>query len=528
MITKSVVKKVLSVAVTLFMLLSLGALAETSAKASLWFDTPLKITWMHAENVTIPLSNDVLVVQKLKELLNVELDIQGVPDSDYDTKVSTLLATNNIPDVIDIDDNSMKQYADSGMFVSLSKKGDLASNYLALVENDARASDTATFKVDGQLYGFRVLERDRIAVSPLPIIRMDLLERLNLKAPKTWDELYEVLLALKANAPEKYVFATRNGTNYLIGNLAYPLGAGGFSAGATTRGMYLEPDSDKWLYGPTTDAFKAVVGFLARAYADGLLHPDYAIMTRDMLHERLSSGELVFSYDNTTFSNAFNMALAEKDPGAFFDMLDPMVNQFGQIRAERFNRDWNTFSVISSRAERIDDIVRFFDWLYSDEGVLLTNYGVEGVTFDFVDGKPRLRDEVMEIGDYAQIRAKYGLGTFFSAKYVDETGNLDMMRFIGEKKNMVPVNIAQSQRITELTNEGIIRYKPLYPAFSAVETERITNLETRLSASFDQEIDKFITGVRGLDEYDAFAEDLRKLGVEELEKIYNDAYTRQK
>lgn len=526
--TRFTIKKLISVALVLSMILTFGALAEKQEKASLWFDTPLKITWMHEENVTIPLSNDVLVIQKLKELLNVELDIQGVPESDYTTKISTLLATNNIPDVLDINDNSMKQYADSGMFVSLTEKGDLASTYLALVEDDSRASDTATFKVDGHLYGFRVLERNRIAVSPLPIIRMDLLEKLNLEIPQTWDELYQVLLAIKADAPDKYVFSTRNGTNYLIGNLAYPLGAGGFSAGATTRGMYLEPQSDKWLFGPTTDTFKAVVSFLAKAYADGLLHPDYAIMTRDMLHERLSSGELVFNYDNTTFSNAFNIALAEKDPNARFDMLNPMVNQFGQTRAERFNRDWSTFSVISTKADRGDDIIKFFDWLYTDEGVLLTNYGVEGITFDYVDGKPRLRDEVMELGDYAQIRAKYGLGTFFSAKYVDETGNLDMMRYIGEKNNLIPVNISQSERITALTDEGIIRYKPLYPAFTAAETEQITNLETRLSASFDQEIDKFITGVRSLDEYDSFIEDLKKLGVEELEKIYNDAYIQQK
>ena len=170
---------------------------------------------------------------------------------------------------------------------------------------------------------------------------MDLLEKLELETPKTWDDLYEVLLAIKADAPENYVFSTRNGTNYLVGSLAFALGAGGFSAGDITRGMYLEPETDKWQYGPTSDTFKEVISFLAKSYADGLLHPDYAIMTRDMLHERLSSGELTFNYDNTTFSNSFNMALAEVDPAARFDMLDPMENGIGQTRAERFNRDFN-------------------------------------------------------------------------------------------------------------------------------------------------------------------------------------------
>ena len=84
-----------------------------------------------------------------------------------------------------------------------------------------------------------------------------------------------------------YGFGTRNGTNYLVGSFAYALGTGGFpTCCRRTRGMYYEPESDSYVYGPTSEKFTRVVEFLQNAYKDGLLDPDYATMTKDDLFEK--------------------------------------------------------------------------------------------------------------------------------------------------------------------------------------------------------------------------------------------------
>lgn len=72
-------------------------------------------------------------------------------------------------------------------------------------------------------------------------------------------------------------------------------GTGGFPTFATTRGMYYEPESDSYVYGPTSEKFTRVVEFLQNAYKDGLLDPDYATMTKDDLFEKASSGKLMSS-----------------------------------------------------------------------------------------------------------------------------------------------------------------------------------------------------------------------------------------
>lgn len=45
---------------------------------------------------------------------------------------------------------------------------------------------------------------------------------------------------------------------------------------------------------------------------------------------------------------------------------------------------------------------------------------------------------------------------------------------------------------------------------------------------FNSNIDRFITGDRPISEFDAFVEELKAQGAEEMEKIYNDAYDRIK
>ncbi|MBR1440221.1 MAG: ABC transporter substrate-binding protein, partial [Lachnospiraceae bacterium] len=51
---------------------------------------------------------------------------------------------------------------------------------------------------------------------------------------------------------------------------------------------------------------------------------------------------------------------------------------------------------ISSEAEHPEEIFKLFDYLATEEGQLLCQYGVEGLSYNMVDGKPVLTEEVQE------------------------------------------------------------------------------------------------------------------------------------
>ena len=59
---------------------------------------------------------------------------------------------------------------------------------------------------------------------------------------------------------------------------------------------------------------------------------------------------------------------------------------------------------------------------------------------------------------------------------------------------------------------------------SAEQNQRVADLSTVINDHVTAECAKFIVGTRSLDEFDAYFEELKALGIEEYIEIYRDAY----
>ena len=229
-----------------------------------------------------------------------------------------------------------------------------------------------------------------------------------------------------------YGFSTRRGTNFLIGSFAYPLGTGGYPAQSTTRAIYYEPDTDSYVYGPTSEKFTRVVEFLRTAYADGILDPDYASMSQDVFWNKLTNGQMMSVFDNSTFVNGtFNPTLQQAHPDARFDILAPMANEDGVIRGLGYNYDWPAYSVaISSQTKYPERVVEMLNWLYTEEGMLISNFGIENEHYTYnADGDIIMTEATVAkyqtdgaVGSAVvnAFRTDLGLGLQNMALYVDE------------------------------------------------------------------------------------------------------------
>ena len=242
-----------------------------------------------------------------------------------------------------------------------------------------------------------------------------------------------------------------------------------------------------------------------------------------MLFEKLSTGKLFSNFDNSTFiTSVFSPAIKEINPEARFDIIPPLSYNGDKIRSYRFQRDWTNFNAVSSKVDRPEDIVQFMNWIYTEEGADLLNFGLEGVTYEVSGDTPIIKDEVFaefenQDDPYGKFRSFYGLGMFSFALYMDDTLN----------KALVDEDFLDNgNMIDDWTQQGIVSYMPSFPSLTQAEAETLKNLETQIGSMFNQEIDKFIIGTRDMNEYEQFASDLRALGVDELEKIFNDAEAR--
>ena len=75
--------------------------AGGSGSAPAVSDEPIKISMYYADNPTLPYMDSWLAVQETAKIAGVDLTVEAIPSTDYNTKVSLALNTGeNCPDVI--------------------------------------------------------------------------------------------------------------------------------------------------------------------------------------------------------------------------------------------------------------------------------------------------------------------------------------------------------------------------------------------------------------------------------------------
>jgi len=146
-----------------------------------------------------------------EDLLNVDLDIEWVNYEDYPNKVNTLLATNNLPDVVQIMKTNgnfyypaFTQAIDAGNFVDMTKyifgKGGLKEINSVMSKWDDSMWEQATY--NGGIY---ILPRSKAEIAQQSGInvRRDLMRKYGYeKEPTTMDELSDWLIGLSNAATQ--------------------------------------------------------------------------------------------------------------------------------------------------------------------------------------------------------------------------------------------------------------------------------------------------------------------------------------
>jgi ABC-type glycerol-3-phosphate transport system substrate-binding protein len=293
--------------------------------------------------------------------------------------------------------------------------------------------------------------------------------------------------------------------------------------------LYYDRKQGKYICGPATPEFKTVLKFFADAYRRGVLNPDYAIDTNDVFRSRLNSGQSFFYNDNTSFNIDYTNVLRQTTPDATLEAISFMTNSYGQRRAISYTDDLRP-DVIALRADikDPDQVIKFIDWLYSDEGRDITNYGKEGLTFRYnAQGKAEY------IPEY--VNRFLGQPSVYYAFFSDAGITCNVFSPIGgNSKCLIEVYkiigswAGQTENYWNLVQE---EHKPgnalespwAPPPLTKAQLERSNELKLALNTYLDQEYDKYILGKEPIDNWDKVIAEAVRLGARELEDIYNTA-----
>ncbi len=336
--------------------------------------------------------NDNEFYQEMERRTGVHLEFEMVSSADYQTNFNLMIASGNLADMIYVGASYYAEGVDAaiddGYFLDLT---DLVDEYMPNYER-IRTSDVQyellSTTDSGRLGAVYELRQSKQGPWLGLWIRQDWLDDLGLETPVTFDDYHEVLTAFKNE---------KGATAPLILNFSGSDGEfGTMSGGLNVLNSWQLDETGKVNFGPYMDAWKEYVTIMHQWYTEGLIDPDF--MATD---ERTADMAKVVTGASGLFAALYTMPsvyeAASEDPNMNLAPVNPPVmneGDEGHIRLRDSYTSGNT--AISADSENWEVALRWLDYLYTDEGALLANYGVEGDTFEFDEnGKPVFTDKIL-------------------------------------------------------------------------------------------------------------------------------------
>ena len=388
------------------MLMTTAMTAPVMAQDLPIVDEPLELTihmhWPRAQGYGPGGDTSVLypVEEFARERTNIHLVDQtsGRNTKDNNEAMNLLLASGDLPDIVG--GNRIKQpvnqYGPEGAFVPLN---DLVAEHAPNIQrfwNEHPGLQAAISAYDGNYYYIPYLPDGKYGRAWF--VRQDWLDALGLETPNNVDELYDVLVAFRDNDPngngqaDEVPYFARDWEEVLR---LMTLWDARTSGSDTYHDFFITPDNTI-AHPYAQDAYRDAMANLAQWYAEGLI--DAEIFTRGSSSRDYLLGENLggMTHDWFASTSGYNAALADKIDGFnFVPFLPP--ESAGGVRMEEHRRipikpdGW----AITYANENPVETIKYFDYFFSEEGALLSNFGVEGKTWNMIDGEPVFTDEVL-------------------------------------------------------------------------------------------------------------------------------------
>ena len=469
--------------------------AETAAEAALE-TVSLMVNYTGAEAPT----DDNPLILKIAEYTGTTPKVIWVPQSAYNEKLNTLIASKDLPQITTIREVKASGFvnaARSGMFWDVGP-------YLDRFPNLSKIDPTIlkNVQIDGQQF---LIPKVRDVAREGGILRQDWLDNLGLEMPATLDELHDVLYAFTYNDPDKngvddtYGFSLKYNALPRFSTLLSI-----YMGGPNTWGLDEEGNVVPEFYFNT---YTKSLTWFREAYAEKLFNQDFPICKDEMQNFTSGAAGMLFLgnlEDAATRVTDLNAVFPDATTD-IFQLLKESPDAPYHITGYQGYTGGLAFSKTSVKTEEeLLSLLAFIDKLGEPEMADCMNWGVEGESYTVKDGGVEQTKEQSEIyaRKYNDIRQ---ITPFYTTK------NL-------EANNQPELN----KKIVQLMNENAqyAVHNMVLPYISD------TNIETGgdLTVQIDDAKIKYVIGELDLDGWKAAIEDWKAAGGEQIIKEYTEQY----
>lgn len=361
-----------------------------------------------------PYDPDVTIIwDELEKRTGAKLNFNWVAQSDYQTKVNSILASGSLPDVIFEAD--MATLLNEEAIIPLD---DLLNQYGQNILANYSDEDYLYLRQadDGKIYHIPHVLDYKYCYSTLA--RTDWIEKLGMTTPTTYEDWKKVWYAMKENdcngngdkQDEIPIVCTNTGDliNYAT---MFDIKVSNTWWAETDQGMISVFEHEN---------FKPFLEEMRQLYADGILDQEFASRT-DTYKNTLDSGLAGFTIYFAERAQITTLALQSLEgENARMEGVAPVKYGDGdQLMKPRTKVGTTGLCITVSAEDKADKIMQFYNYVFSEEGNTLMNYGIEGETFDYVENKPVIKDDIAS-------------GSFTSARAAGLVCTLTPINFLGD------------------------------------------------------------------------------------------------
>lgn len=451
----------------------------------------------------LPRNRDIVdgsyAITEIEKVTNTHLDILQVTSSEMDKKLNILLASGDIPDIIQCETETMEaQLLDSGILLPINEYWDKYPNI-----KNARTEEIWDLMEysDGKVYSIGIQNPNPLNITSY---RKDWLDKFGMEIPQTIDEYYEFAKKIALEDPDengqKDTFAL--GGHKVIDATQFDHIFGAYGA----LPNYWMEKNGRIVNGSVQPEMKEALTMLNNMYKEGIIDPEFVTDDSKRWQQKVKSGVYgagvtkIHIFDVNNWNNYYGTFKQACPDGAL--VYGPVLqgandNPIGIRRNSE--RGWlRTF--IYKDSEHVDAALRLLDYLMSEEGNRFVQYGYEGEHYKW-EGEKLVRlfsEEEMQELDLNKIQI--GNNVLF-----DHSSD-ELFNAFEYAREISIANPVDGIFIPELTD--------LYPKLQEIANIRYIEMivgETPIDLGFE-----------------AFVEEWNSRGGQELEEALNIAYQARK
>lgn len=494
----------------------------------------------------------------LREKTGVDIEVVLFDSTEYKSQLQLrVTGGEKLPDVLwafPLSPSERESYGKQGYFLDLlpyfqEKKlthyfdGEAAS---FLTDEEKATTISAGLSSDGKLYAFPFWA---ISVadswSDGLIINKEFCKALGMEVPKTIDEYYDYLVAVKNGDPNgngihdeiPLIGYVNSGNGDVIINLLnsflyYP---------STWEGVALCADDDGKLYVPyQQEAFKEGMRWIAKCYAEGLISDlsfsqdryglqamtDLTGDTPDVVASAVAHRSLMFA----------SHMLAERRP--HYTAIGPLVGPKGVAFAASGKPEPQYRNFITADCEHPDVAFAVMDFLTSIESTLNARYGREGEYWRYASDEDRANGSAWAELGYKDVLYSTANVKIAWGQQTNEIWNTTNITWQPKGFTAVTPKTAYENPISQYNvddwNAAIMARYGKAPknlvgsrAYTAEEISRLGSSETDIGVYVRECLTRFVVGEMDIDkDWDSFQNNLKLMGLETVLECAQAAYDR--